>query len=62
MAADVIGLEAVHQLGENATHPIEPPCGALGALLVLAGISLPRPRAFPARPMTAHSGVSNCDF
>ena len=62
MDADVNDHAAVHQLGESATHPIEPPCGALGALLVLAGMSLPRPRAFPPHPMTAHSGVSNCGF
>lgn len=31
MDADVIDHEAVHQLGESATRPIEPPCGALGA-------------------------------
>ena len=26
MDADVIAREAVHHLGESATHPIEPPC------------------------------------
>jgi hypothetical protein len=62
MDADVSGHEAMRRLGERATHPIEPPWGALGALLVLAGTSLPRPRAFPTHPMTAHSGVSNCGF
>ncbi len=62
MDADVLGHDAVDQFGEGATRPIEPPCGALGALLVLAGTSLLRPRAFPAHPMTAHSGVSNCGF
>ena len=62
MDADMFGHDAVYPFGESATHPIEPPCGALGALLVLAGMSLPRPRAFPAHPMTAHSGVSNCGF
>lgn len=90
MDADVFGHDAVYPFGESATHPIEPPCGALGALLVLAGMSLPRSRPcraragqspapcalstgaqapvepqrapFPAHPMTAHSGVSNCGF
>ena len=28
----------VHLGGESATHPIEPPSGALAALLLLAGI------------------------
>ena len=32
------------------------------ALLRLAGSSLPRCRALPAHPMTAHSGASNCRF
>ncbi|MBY4596251.1 hypothetical protein [Ottowia caeni] len=48
-----------HPLGESATHPIRPPSGALAALLVLAGTSLPRPRALPAHPMTTCSGASN---
>ncbi|HEX5285523.1 MAG TPA: hypothetical protein VFW43_01205 [Polaromonas sp.] len=48
--------------GESATHPIEPPWHGLGALLVLAGSSLQRPHAYPAHPMTAHSGASNCRF
>lgn len=90
MDADVFDPDAVYPLGARATRPIEPPCGALGALLVLAGMSLPRPlpcraRAgqspapfalstgaqapvepqrlpFPAHPMTAQSGASNCGF
>ena len=49
-------------VGDIATPPIEPPCGALAALLLLAGMSpLPR-RALPSHPMTAHSGASNCGF
>jgi hypothetical protein len=62
MVVDVFEHDAAHLLGERATRPIEPPWGALGALFVLAGTSLLRPRAFPARPMTAHSGVSNFGF
>jgi len=54
--------ENVHLLGESATHPIEPPWGALGALLLLAGSSPLRRLAFPAHPMTAHSGPSNRRF
>jgi hypothetical protein len=52
----------LHRLGESATHPIRPPSGALAALLVLAGMSLPRPRALPAHPMTACSGAFNYGF
>ncbi|MDP2449673.1 MAG: hypothetical protein Q8M93_17665 [Polaromonas sp.] len=48
--------------GDSATHPIEPPWGALAALLLLAGISPQRCRALPAHPMTAHSGAFNCGF
>jgi len=54
--------EYAYLSGENATHPIEPPWGVLAALLLLAGSSPPRRRAFPAHPMTAHSGVSNYRF
>ena len=60
MNADILDPDELHLLGERATHPIELPWGALGALLLLAGSSQPRRRAFPAHPMTAHSGVSNC--
>ncbi|MGH8857173.1 MAG: hypothetical protein ACREXG_03980 [Polaromonas sp.] len=58
----VFSFEKPHRLGENATHPGEPPWRGLGALFVLAGISLLPPLAYPAHPMTAHSGASNCRF
>ncbi len=51
-----------HLLGESATHPIEPRCGTLAALLRLAGMSPQRCRALPAHRITAHSGASNCRF
>jgi len=51
-----------HLLGESATHPIEPRCGALAALLLLAGMSPQRRRALPAHRIAAHSGASNCGF
>jgi hypothetical protein len=54
--------EALYRLGESATHPIEPPWGALAALLLVAGRGLLPRRALPARPMTAHSGAFNCRF
>ncbi|MDR2153622.1 MAG: hypothetical protein LBE78_01145 [Burkholderiaceae bacterium] len=56
------GFDDCHHLGECATHPIRPPSGALAALLVLAGISLRRPLALPAHPMTACSGAFNYRF
>ncbi|MDO9400337.1 MAG: hypothetical protein Q7T46_02565 [Polaromonas sp.] len=62
MNADILDHDELHLLGERATGPIEPPWGAPGALLLLAGSSQPRRRAFPAHPMTAHSGLSNCGF
>jgi hypothetical protein len=62
MSTHFSGYEGHHYLGESATHPIAPPWRGLGALLVLAGISLPRPLAYPAHPMTAHSGASNRRF
>jgi hypothetical protein len=49
-----------HRLGERATHPIEPPWGALAALLLVAGRGLLPRRALPAHPMAAHSGAFNC--
>jgi hypothetical protein len=74
--------EHPYRLADSATHPIEPRCDTLAALLLLAGMSLPgrpkgeyrsaqhegtpvspqRPRALPARRITAHSGAANCGF
>jgi len=56
------GFDNPYHMGEHATHPIRPPSGALAALLLLAGTSLPRRRALPAPPMTACSGASNYGF
>jgi len=56
------GFDERHHSGEVATHPIRPPSGALAALLLLAGASLPRRRALPARPMPTCSGASNYGF
>ena len=49
----------VHPLGDSATHPIEPLATRLGALLLLAGRSPQRRRAYPDAPPVAHSGASN---
>ncbi|XVJ68330.1 MAG: hypothetical protein HEQ39_00760 [Rhizobacter sp.] len=48
--------------GESATHPIEPRCGTLAALLLVAGASPPPRPALPAHHIAAHSGVSNYRF
>ncbi|MDO5692628.1 MAG: hypothetical protein Q4G70_09135 [Pseudomonadota bacterium] len=63
MSTDFHGFDHVHLLGERAMHPIAPRwLAAQAALLVLAGTSLPRPRALPDTPITARSGASNCRF
>jgi hypothetical protein len=62
MTIDHPRLKYVYPLGESAKHPIAPPFGVLGALLLLAVRSLLRRPAFPALPMAAHSGASNCRF
>jgi len=62
MNANFSALKDPYSFGESATHPIAPPWRGLRALLVLAGSSLQRPHVYPARPMTAHSGSSNCRF
>ena len=51
-----------HRLGQSATHPIQPRCGTLAALLLVAGMSPPRRRALPAHRTTADSGASKGDF
>ena len=51
-----------HLLGESATHPIEPRCGTLAALLRLAGRSPQRCHVLPAHRSAAHSDASNCRF
>jgi hypothetical protein len=62
MNIDFSDFDDLHHFGERATHPSRPPSGALAALLLLAGTSLPRRRALPARPMTTCSGASNYRF
>ena len=62
MKPDFCGHDRVHLLGESATHPIEPRCGTLAALLLLAGMSPQRRRALPAHRIAAHSGAPNCGF
>jgi hypothetical protein len=58
MNAHILGFECQIQFVPSATPPIEPRCGALAALLLLAGTSPQRRLALPAHRITAHSGVS----
>ena len=58
MNAHFRGFDRQIQFLASATRPIEPCCGVLAALLLLAGTSPQRRRALPARRITAHSGAS----
>jgi len=51
-----------HRLGERATRPPALRSTRHAALLVLAGMSLPRPRALPGPPGAALAGASNYRF
>lgn len=62
MSIDFSRHEDAHLLAQSATHPMEPPWGVLGALLLLAGTGPLLRRAFPSHPMTTRSGASNCRF
>ncbi|NCN71994.1 MAG: hypothetical protein GW907_12810 [Betaproteobacteria bacterium] len=59
MNINFFGVDQLHLMGDGATHPIEQLATRLGALLLLAGSSLPRRRAYPDTPPAAHSGASN---
>jgi len=50
----------LHLLSQSDTHPSEPRCDTLAALLLLAGKSPQRRRALPARRIAARSGAFNC--
>jgi hypothetical protein len=62
MNTDFCLFVALHLLGESATHPPAPRSPRHAALLVLAGMSLRRPRALPDAPITALAGAFNCGF
>ncbi|MDR1967401.1 MAG: hypothetical protein LBQ32_01735 [Burkholderiaceae bacterium] len=57
MGVDSLHFDDVHLLGDSATHS---PHHA--ALLILAGMSLPRPHALPGTPITALASASNYRF
>jgi hypothetical protein len=50
MTAHFFGFERQIQFGPSATHPIEPRCGTLAALLLLAGMSPQRRLPCRAHP------------
>jgi len=52
----------LHRWCDSAARPIEPRCGTLAALLLLAGTSPQRRRALPAHRIAAHSAASNYHF
>jgi len=62
MKTDFHGFDDVHLSGDRATHSPAPRSPRHAALLVLAGIGLPRPRAWPAAPITALASAFNCRF
>jgi hypothetical protein len=62
MDIDIRSLAGVHLLGDSATHSPAPRSPRHAALLVLAGMSLPRPRALPDTPITALASAFNCRF
>jgi hypothetical protein len=49
----ICSFDGVHLLGDSATHSPAPRSPRHAALLVLAGMSLPRPHALPGTPITA---------
>ena len=62
MDTEILTHDNPHLLGESATHPSEPRCGTLAALLRLAGRSPQRCHVLPAHRITAPSDASNCGF
>jgi len=58
MNAHFLRFECQIQFVPSATRPIEPRCGMLAALFLLAGTSPQRRLALPAHRITAHSDVS----
>ena len=63
MDVDILDHDAVDLLRVSALHTrLSRPGARWARCSSLLATSQPRRRAFPAHPMTAHSGVSNCGF
>jgi hypothetical protein len=62
MDIDIRSFDGVHLLGDSATRSPAPRSPRHAALLVLAGMSLPRPHALPGTPITALASASNYRF
>jgi hypothetical protein len=58
----ILGFDGTHLLSGRATHSPAPRSPRHAALLVLAGISPPRPRALPGTPITALASTFNYRF
>jgi hypothetical protein len=62
MDIDILRFDRLHLLGDSATHSPAPRSARHAALLVLAGMSLPRPHALPGTPITALASAYYCRF
>jgi hypothetical protein len=62
MNIDIRSFDDVHLLGDHATCSPAPRSPRHAALLILAGMSLPRPRALPGTPITALASAFNYRF
>ncbi|MDR2992014.1 MAG: hypothetical protein LBU72_08900 [Burkholderiaceae bacterium] len=62
MNTTIFAFDQAYCLGDIAMHPPAPRSLCHAALLVLAGISPPRPRALPDTPITALADASNYRF
>ncbi|MDR2155697.1 MAG: hypothetical protein LBE78_11870 [Burkholderiaceae bacterium] len=62
MKIDIRGFDSAHLLGGHATHSPAPLRLSHAALLVLAGMCPPRPRALPGLAVTALASAFNCRF
>jgi len=62
MDIDLCSFDEAHHLGESATRSPAPRSPRHAALLVLAGMSLPRPLALPGTPIAALASAFNYRF
>jgi hypothetical protein len=62
MEIDIYSFDHVQLLGECATHSPAPRSLRHAALLIPAGMSLPRPHVLPGTSITALASAFNCRF